>query len=116
MRAAPLGMDTPRLPVQGEEMHMIEPNEMAPFDGHRWNGTEDSVAWIDCCAYEEVVVSVMVSGREHLAVSGTVIGVGGQLGDALMVVGVTLAVPRSERSQTIWHMSNSLLMIAARRL
>lgn len=60
---------------------------------------------------------VKVSGRcGHLAVSGTVVDAGGQLEDAPMVVEVTLAVPRSERSQTIWRMSNSLLMIEARHL
>ena len=95
---------------------MIEPNEMAPFDGHRSNGTENSVAWIGCCAYEEVVVLVMVSGcYGHLAVNGTAIDADVQLEDAPMVVVETLAVPRSERSQTIWHMSNALLMIVARR-
>lgn len=35
MLAAPLGMGTPRSPVLGEEMRMIEPNEMVPFDDHR---------------------------------------------------------------------------------
>lgn len=116
MRAGPLAMDTPRSPVPGEEMHTIEPNEMAPFDGHRSNGTEDSVAWTGCCAYEEVAALVMVSEYYgHLAVSGTAADADVQLEDApRMVVGETLAVPRSERSQTIWHISNSLLMMVAR--
>lgn len=95
---------------------MIELNGRAPFDGHRSNGTENSVAWTGCCVYEEVVALVMVSGHYgHLAVSGTATDADVRLEDApRMVVVETLVALRSERFQTIWRMSNSLLMIVAR--
>lgn len=95
---------------------MTEPNEMAPFDDHRSNGTEHSVASTGCCACEGVVVLVMVSGYGRLAASGMAADADVQLEDAPMVVVETLVAPRSERSRTIWHMSNSLSMIVARRL
>lgn len=99
-------------------MRTIERNGMEPSDGHRSNGTENSAAWTGCCAYEEVAALAMVSERYgHLAVSGTAADADVRLEDApRMVVVETLAAPRSEHSQIIWHMSNSLLMIAARHL
>lgn len=116
MRAGPSAMDTPRLPVPGVEMRMIEPSEMAPSDGHRSNGTEHSVASTGCCAYEGVVVLVMVSEYGHLAASGMAADADVQPEDAPMVVVETSVAPRSERSRTIWHMSSSLSMTVARRL
>jgi hypothetical protein len=111
-------MGMPRSPVPGVEMRMIARNEMEPCDDHRSNGTERSVAWTGCCAYEEVAALAMVSEHYgHLAVSGTAADAGVRLEDApRMAVVETLAAPRSERSQTIWRMSYSLLMIVARHL